>query len=297
MKKIKLLVYFVFFNFLATQAQQQQVRGSIFDISGTPVPSVSVREKNTENGTMTDEQGKYQITVRSAKSILEFSIVGYKSQEVAVGNHASVDIVLEPANSTLEDVVVIGYGTQKKVNLSGAVDQVKARDLQNRPIANVSQGLQGMVPNLNIRFGSGAPGAAPDINIRGITSINGGGPLILVDGVQTSATELNLLAAQDIEAISVIKDASAAAIYGARAAFGVILITTKSGGTAGVKVSYSNNFSMNHPTVMPKMVTDPYIFSRLHQLSTDNTPWNNVNYSDQQYEYAKQRSDDPSVPE
>ncbi|HRQ18343.1 MAG TPA: TonB-dependent receptor [Agriterribacter sp.] len=295
MKKTKLLLYFTFFNILVTHAQHV-VRGSVFDISGDPVSSVSVREKNTNNGILTDEEGKYQITVKSAQSILEFSMVGYKSQEIVAGSQASVDIVLELENSTLEDVVVIGYGTQKKVNLSGAVDQVKAKDLQNRPIANVSQGLQGMIPNLNIRFGSGAPGAAPDINIRGITSINGGGPLILVDGVQTSPTELNLLAAQDIESISVIKDASAAAIYGARAAFGVILITTKSGGTAGVKVSYSNNFSMNRPTVMPKMVTDPYIFSRLHQLSTDNTPWNNVNYSDQHYAYAKQRSEDPSVP-
>ncbi|HRN55928.1 MAG TPA: SusC/RagA family TonB-linked outer membrane protein, partial [Agriterribacter sp.] len=297
MKKIQLLLYFVLLHCLVVQAQQQVVvRGTIFDINGAPVQSVSVREKNTNNGTTTDEEGRYQITVRSAQSILEFSIVGYKTQETAVGNQTAVNIVLELENAILEDVVVVGYGTQKKVNLSGAVDQVKAKDLQNRPIANVSQGLQGMVPNLNIRFGSGAPGAAPDINIRGITSINGGGPLILVDGVQTSARELNLLAAQDIESISVIKDASAAAIYGARAAFGVILITTKSGGTAGVKVSYSNNFSMNRPTVMPKMVTDPYVFSRLLQLSTDNTPWNNVSYSDQFYAYAKERSENPSVP-
>ncbi|MBX3238912.1 MAG: TonB-dependent receptor [Chitinophagaceae bacterium] len=296
MKKTKLLLYLLFFNFLLLQAQERAVRGSVFDNTGNPLSSVSVREKNTSNGTLTDDEGKYQISVKSPQSILEFSIVGYKSQEITVGSQASVDIVLELENSTLEDIVVVGYGTQKKVNLSGAVDQVKARDLQNRPIANVSQGLQGMVPNLNIRFASGQPGAAPDINIRGITSINGGGPLILVDGVQTSAAELNLLAAQDIESMSVIKDASAAAIYGARAAFGVILITTKKGGDVGAKVNYSNNFSMNRPTVMPKMVTDPYIFSRLLQLSTDNTPWNNVSYSDQFYAYAKERSENPSVP-
>lgn len=296
MKKATLLLFLFFSGILLAQSQEKVIRGSVLDMNGLPVSSASVREKNTNNGTLTDDDGKFQITVRSSRSVLEFSMVGYATQEVAVGDQASIDVALEMGNSTLEDVVIVGYGTQKKVNLSGAVDQVKAKDLQNRPIANVSQGLQGMIPNLNIRFGSGAPGAAPDINIRGITSINGGGPLILVDGVQTSAAELNLLAAQDIENISVIKDASAAAIYGARAAFGVILITTKKGATAGTSVSYTNNFSMNRPTVLPKMVTDPYIFSRLHQLSTDNTPWNNVNYNDQHYAYAKERSDNPSIP-
>ncbi len=296
MTKTKLLFCLLVFSCLLANAQEKLIRGVVLDASGAPVAAASVREKNTNNGTLTDDDGKYQITVRSAQSVLQFSMVGYAPQEVTVGTQTAVDIVLEPENGTLDDIVVVGYGTQKKVNLSGAVDQVKAKDLQNRPIANVSQGLQGMVPNLNIRFPSGKPGEAPDINIRGITSINGGGPLILVDGVQTTAVELNLLSPQDIESMSVIKDASAAAIYGARAAFGVILITTKKGGEAGAKVSYSNNFSMNRPTVMPKMVTDPYIFSRLHQLSTDNTPWNNVNYSDQHYAYAKQRSDDPSVP-
>ncbi len=296
MRKAKLLLFFFLLSTMVSWSQNLVIKGRITDRYGSPAPGASISEKGTNNGSSTDSSGTYSITVRSSQSILEFSMVGYTTKSETVGSRSSIDVVLELAASTLEDVVVTGYGTQKKINLSGAVDQVKAKDLQNRPIANVAQGLQGMIPNLNIRFASGAPGATADINIRGITSINGGGPLILVDGVQTTATELNLIASQDIESMSIIKDASAAAIYGARAAFGVIIITTKKGSGGGAKVSYSNNFSWNKPTVMPKMVTDPYIFSRLLELSTDNTPWDNVNYSDQHYAYAKERSDNPSIP-
>jgi len=296
MLKTKLLIVLVLLSSMASRAQELVITGKITDVQGDPVAQVSVQEKNTSNGSFSDASGNYSINVESEQSVLEFSIVGFKIKSEVAGDRRTINIVLEQETSTLEDVVVTGYGSSRKVNLSGAVDQVKAKELQNRPIANVAQGLQGMVPNLNIRFASGGPGTTPDINIRGITSINGGGPLILVDGVQTTAAELNLLAAQDIESMSVIKDASAAAIYGARAAFGVILITTKRGAGSGTTVSYSNNFSLNKATVMPKMVTDPYVFSRLLELSTNNTPWDNVNYSDQFYEYARQRSDDPSVP-
>ncbi|RYY33673.1 MAG: SusC/RagA family TonB-linked outer membrane protein, partial [Sphingobacteriaceae bacterium] len=221
---------------------------------------------------------------------------GFIKQEVAVGNRQAVDVILKNDAAELNEVVVVGYGTQKKVNLSGAVDQVNARTLANRPISNAAQGLQGLIPNLNIDFGSGEPGAAASINIRGITSINGGDPLILIDGVPSDAAELNRLAPQDMETISVIKDASAAAIYGARAAFGVILIKTKSGSQEGVNVSYTHNTSLNKPTVLPDKITDPYIYSKLLELSTDNTPWDYVNYSDQYYQYAKERSDNPSIP-
>ncbi|RZK14158.1 MAG: TonB-dependent receptor, partial [Pedobacter sp.] len=229
-------------------------------------------------------------------AVLIFTYIGYIKQEVALGSRKSVDVILKKNDADLSEVVVVGYGTQKKVNLSGAVDQVNAKTLASRPIANVAQGLQGLVPNLNIDFGSGAPGATAKINIRGITSINGGDPLILIDNVPSDAAELNRLATQDIENISVIKDASASAIYGARAAFGVILIKTKTGTQDGVTVSYSNFVSLNKPTVIPDKVTDPYIYSRLLELSTNNTPWDNVNYSDQFYQYAKERSDNPDLP-
>lgn len=256
---------------------------------------VSISIGGNASSTITKEDGTFSINVKIG-DVLHLSAIGYANKEVTITNANFYEIVLEEASQSLSGVVVVGYGTQKKVNLSGAVDQVKAKELQNRPIANVAQGLQGLVPNLNIRFSSGAPGQTPYINIRGITSINGGDPLILIDGVQTTPAELTQLAPQDIESMSVIKDASAAAIYGARAAFGVILITTKAGTSAKATVSYSNNFSLNKPTVMPSMITDPYVFSRLLELSTDNTPWDNVNYNDQFYQYAKERSDDPSIP-
>lgn len=277
------------------QGEKPPVSGVVKSSDGETIPGVSINIGGTSTGTTSKEDGTFRINAKVG-DVLHFRAVGYTNKDVTITHANTYEIILEQTSQSLSGVVVVGFGTQKKVNLSGAVDQVKAEELQNRPISNVAQGLQGMVPNLNIRFTSGAPGQTPYINIRGITSINGGDPLILIDGVQTTPAELSLLAPQDIESMSVIKDASAAAIYGARAAFGVILITTKVGASAKATVSYSNNFSLNKPTVMPKMITDPYIFSRLLELSTDNTPWDNVNYSDQYYEYAKERSDDPSIP-
>lgn len=277
-------------------SQQTKVTGTVKDDHGETLIGVSVQEKGKTTGTQTDVNGVYSLSVSTPNATLVFTYIGYVKQEVSVANRKSIDVNLKADNSELNEVVVVGYGTQKKVNLSGAVDQISAKALASRPISNVAQGLQGLVPNLNIDFGSGAPGAAANINIRGITSINGGDPLILIDGVPSDAVELNRLNPQDIENLSVIKDASSAAVYGARAAFGVILITTKTGTQDGVSLNYSNNSSFNKPTVMPDKITDPYIYSRLLELSTNNTPWDNVNYSDQYYQFAKERSNNPSIP-
>ncbi len=149
------------------------------------------------------------------------------TQEVEINSQSTINVRLEEERTGLEEVVVVGYGTQKKVNLSGAVNSIDTKELENRPIVNLSQGLQGVAPNLNIDFVSGEPGQAARINIRGTTSINGGEPLILIDGVPAPSAELNRLAPEDVADISVLKDASSAAIYGARAAFGVLLITTQ----------------------------------------------------------------------
>src|SRR5690606_8809856 len=275
--------------------EQQRITGTVKDADGVPLQGVSVAVVGRPGGSATDENGRFVLAASSGEMV-RLTMVGYGARECQVTERDQYDSVLEQAAASLSGGVVVGYGRQKRVNLSGAVDQVDAEALEHRPISNVSQGLQGLIPNLNIRFNSGAPGEAAEVNIRGVTSINGGGPLIMIDGVQSSSAELNLIAPQDIASISVIKDASAAAIYGARAAFGVILITTKTGAKGGTNVNYSNNFTWNTPTVMPEMITDPYVFSRLLETSTDNTPWDNVNYSDQFYEYARQRSDDPGVP-
>lgn len=261
--------------------------------NGEVLPGVNILLKGTQRGTVTDGNGSYTISDVNPGSVLVFSFIGYKAQEKVVDKRNKVDVILEVDASNLQEVVVVGYGAQKKENLSGAVDVVDSKVLQARPIQNVAQGLQGAVPNLNIDFASGEPGKAPNINIRGFTSINGGNPLILVDNVPVDAAELNFIAPSDIKTISVLKDASSAAIYGARAAFGVILITTKSGIKDGMTIDYTNNFSWGKPTVMPNKITDPYIYMRLLETSTDNTPWDNVNYTDSQYAWAKDRSDNP----
>lgn len=270
----------------------QDYQGVVTDESMVPIQGASVKNMTTGASTQTDANGRFSLRVAKGESI-QISSMGYDTQVYVFDDQTS--FTLTSNSSNLDEVVVVGYGTQKKVNLSGAVDYVSGKVLESRPIANVAQGLQGMVPNLNIQFNNGGPGTAAKINVRGMTSINGGDPLIMVDNVPVSAEELNRISPQDIESLSVIKDASAAAIYGARAAFGVILVTTKSG-KGSLKINYANNFTWNKPTVIADKVTDPYVFSRLLELSTDNTPWDNVNFSDQYYQYAKLRSDDPSTP-
>ncbi len=297
MKNFYLFMFMGSLLFASTQLwAQQRVSGTVKDENGEALIGVSIVEKGTTNGTISDMNGSYQLSLNSAGPVLLYSFIGYLTKEVPVNNQSVINVNMEVDVAELQEVVVIGYGTQKKVNLSGAVDQVDAKTLEQRPISNLAQGLQGVVPNLNIDFLSGEPGAAAQINIRGITSINGGDPLILIDGVPSDAYELNRISPQDVESISVLKDASSAAIYGARAAFGVIIVTTKSGSSEGIRIDYSNNFSWDKPTVLPDKVTDPYIFSRLLETSTDNTPWDNVNYSDEFYRWAKERSDDPSLP-
>ncbi|WP_240452845.1 MULTISPECIES: SusC/RagA family TonB-linked outer membrane protein [Sphingobacterium] len=275
-----------------TNIDFQQYAGKVVDEEGNPIAFVTVKNTTTNQSVETGANGEFNIKV-SIGETLRFTSVGHENMSIVFDGKMN-QFILSKSTDNLEEVVVVGYGKQKKVNLSGAVDYISSEALESRPIANVSQGLQGLVPNLNIQFNSGAPGEAANFNIRGITSINGGAPLILIDNVPVSSAELNRVSPQDIESFSIIKDASAAAIYGARASFGVIIITTKSGKGA-LKVTYNNNFTWNTPTVIPDKIVDPYIFSRLLELSTDNTPWDNVNYSDQYYAFAKERSDNPSI--
>ncbi|UZR99309.1 SusC/RagA family TonB-linked outer membrane protein [Chondrinema litorale] len=272
---------------------QVAVSGTVNDTEDMPLPGVSVIIKGSSTGTVTDIDGNFRLEVKNEDAVLIFSYVGFLSKEIPVGEQITFNIKLDEDVEQLSEVVIVGYGAQKKVNLSGAVDQVDAKQLENRPISNIAQGLQGAVPNLNIDFMSGEPGKAANINIRGLTSINGGNPLILIDGVPSEPIELNRISPQDIESISVLKDASSAAIYGARAAFGIIMITTKTGKGERMQISYSNNFSWDKPTILPNKITDPYIYMRLLETSTDNTPWDNVNYSDESYQWARERSDDP----
>ena len=209
------------------EIQQNGVcNGVVTDTTGETVIGASVVVKGTTNGTITGLDGDFSLSGVTKGSILVVSFVGYQNTEVK-WNGQPLTIVLKEDTKVLDEVVVVGYGTQKKANLSGAVAAVDGKVLQDRPITNIGQGLQGVVPNLNITMNNGgAPGATSSFNIRGNTSLNGGSPLVLVDNVQMDA---NLVNPDDIESISVLKDAASASIYGSRAAYGVILITTKKG--------------------------------------------------------------------
>ena len=276
-------------------AQNKTISGNVTDVSGIPLIGVNVIEKQTTNGTVTDLDGNYSISVTDGATIL-FSYIGFQQQEIQLDGQSEINVVLHEDSELLGELVVIGYGTQRKVNLSGAVDQVGVKELEAKPINNISQGLQGMIPNLNIDFTSGEPGQAARINVRGMTSINGGTPLILIDGIASDANELNRILPEDIESISVLKDAASAAIYGARAAFGVILITTKTGRSDKIQVDYNNSFTWKRPSILPEKSSDPYIYLKTKNIAVLNTPWSGGHVaSDERLEWARQKSDNPSI--
>src|SRR5690606_1666064 len=286
----------------SVQGQSLRVSGLVTDSTdGTPLPGVGVLVKNGQLGTATDAEGRFQLDGVPPDAILVFSFVGYKTAEEPLRGRSILNKSLELDMQSLEEVVVVGYGTQRKINVTGAIDQLSGEELKSRPVANIMQGLQGMSPGLNITYGNGSPGSIPNLNVRGTTSINGGSPLIVIDGIPVAdAWDMIRLNPNDIASYTVLRDAASAAIYGARATYGVILITTKSGEEGRQSVTYNVTTSWGRPTELPDPVTDPYIFSRVLENSTLNTPWNGptyVDFNEQHYQWAKERSDDPSLPE
>ncbi|WP_206073073.1 TonB-dependent receptor [Pontibacter flavimaris] len=242
-----------------TQQAAITVTGKVTDKEGVALPGVTVVLKGTNRGTPTDGEGNFAVTVPDGNGTLVFSYIGYQAQEVAINNRVSIDVTLGEDAKALEEVVIVGYGTQKKANLTGAVDQINAEDIALRPANDITSSLQGLMPGLNIQVNSGDPTATPDINIRGFNSINGGGPLVLIDGIEGDITRVN---PQDVENVTVLKDAASAAIYGARGAFGVILITTKTGKAGDMVVNYSNNFGWTTPTTRTDFISDPYKYGK-----------------------------------
>ena len=243
-------------------AQKIAVRGTVTDASG-PVVGAAVLSGGT--GAVTDADGSFSISV-DPNAVLEVSCLGYVSQQVPVQGRRQILVVLEEDANLLEDAVVVGYGTQKKANLTGAVSVIKADDLKDRSSLDVAHMLQGTVPGLNITSASGRPGQAASLNIRGRNSINGGSPLVLVDGVEGDLQYLN---PADVESISVIKDAAAAAIYGAKGSAGVILVTTKSGGKekdGKATVTYSGRAGFTAPTASTDWETRGYYSVYLSNL-------------------------------
>ena len=202
------------------------VSGQVLDDTGRPLPGVNIIIKGTTNGTTTDVEGRYKLSVVDGDAVLVFSFIGYETREVEVGAQTDISITLNPDVSTLSEIVVVGYGTQKKASVTGAISSVSAKEISEQPVVNVGQALQGRIAGVTV-VNNGAPGSAPIVRVRGIGTINNANPLFVVDGFPTS--DLNSFNPKDIQSVDVLKDASAAAIYGSRAANGVVVITTKSG--------------------------------------------------------------------
>lgn len=238
------------------EQQGKTVRGKVFDEYNRPLPGVTIVIKGTSLGTISNQNGDYLLTNVSEEAVLVFSFVGMKSVEIGVENKEIINVTLEEESIELEEVVAVGYGVQKKVNLTGAVSQVSSDVIENRPAPNLTRLLQGTLPNLNIKMADGSPTRTAEYNIRGMTSIGAGGSaLILIDGIEGDP---NLLNPNDVENVSILKDASSAAIYGSRAAFGVVLITTKSAKRGKPNINFNICQSFNQRTVNPNLITNGY---------------------------------------
>lgn len=250
---------------LFAQSEQIEVKGKVTS-QGEPVIGAGVIIKGTTIGSATDVTGTFTLRALS-DAILTVSSIGYSDAEVAVNGRGYIEIELAPESLALDDVVVVGYGTQKKINLTGAVASVDTEVMEARPIANALEALQGSVPGLIIQQGTSTPGSSPSINVRGLNTLNDNSPLVIIDGIEGSIANLN---PSDIDQISVLKDASSTAIYGSRASNGVILVTTKKGQEGKMEVSYDFNYGFQMPTSLPKIV-DSWIYAELYNEAEVNS--------------------------
>jgi TonB-linked SusC/RagA family outer membrane protein len=258
-----------------TQQTKHLITGVVTDQEGQPVIGASIKEQGTTNGTITDMNGHFVLRAAD-NATLEISYLGFQTQTIALKGRRQLIVALAEDSKRLNEVVVVGYGTQKKVNLTGSISTVDTKVLMNRPITQASQALQG-VSGVYVNQAGGQPGAdGATIRIRGVGTMNNSDPLILVDGIEY---ELNAINPNDIENISVLKDAASAAIYGSRAANGVILITTKKGKSGENKISYNNYFGVQKATYLPDFVYDPIVFMQERDQAQINEGKATVDYS------------------
>ncbi|WP_255490572.1 SusC/RagA family TonB-linked outer membrane protein [Dysgonomonas sp. 511] len=275
----------------AEQTQNKTIRGVVIDTNGEPIIGATVQVKGSTNGVITDLEGNYTLNNVQEDALIRISCIGYQTKELKTSSKELTRIIMIEDSELLDEVVVVGYGVQKKVNLTGAVATVSQEALKDRPVSNIGRALQGVIPNLNVTLSSGQPGAGASFNIRGTTSPNGGSPLVLVDGVESSLERIN---SNDVESITVLKDASSAAIYGARGAFGVILVTTKGGSyNEKPKISYSGSFSVSSPTTSTDFETRGYYSAKIadmFSLSSTGNPY--TSYTDDEYQALWERRND-----
>lgn len=257
---------------------------------GQPLAGASVKLKGSEIGTSTGADGSFRLQVPGQSAVLVISYIGHTDREIAVSASGFHRVVLEVAASLGDEVVVVGYGSVKKESLTGAVAQIGSEGMESRPVANVARALQGLIPNLVVTNNGGSPNENPNLNVRGNTSLSGGGPLVLVDGIQM---DLNLLNPLDIESVSVLKDAASAAIYGARGAFGVILVTLKSGAKRRSKavITYNGAMEFSKPTSIPDMLSSLDYMESINLATKRNN--GTTPYSEQQIQWLKDYIADP----
>lgn len=270
------------------------VTGKVTDELNNPLPGVNVLVKGTTTGTTTNSDGLYTLTVPDENSTLVFSFIGYTTQEVALGSQSEINVTLQPDIKSLQEVVVVGYGTQKKVNLTGSVSSVSSSDLENRPITQASQALAGLASGVTVSQGSGRPGNdGSSITIRGIGTFSAAGtsPLVLVDGLASSMNEVD---PNNIKSISVLKDAASASIYGTRAANGVILIETKRGQSGKLQVSYNNYIGWQKVTELPEFL-ESWEYAQLRNEANVNAGQGRT-YSDDEIEKFRSGSDPDNYP-
>ena len=267
------------------------IEGQVLDDKGAPLQGVNIMIKGANSGVTSGADGSFSIQAPAENSILVFSFVGYVIREIPVrGATKNLSIKLQSTNTTLNDVVVIGYGTQKKTNLTGSVESINSARLADRPVTQLSSALQGVAPGVTVTTATGAPGSdAGTIRIRGIGTLNNANPLILIDGIEGNMNELD---PNMIESISVLKDAASSAIYGSRAANGVLLITTKRAKGEKLTITYNGYMGKQTPTNLPDKV-DALDHMRLLNIAYKNTGLTPV-YTDAQIEkYSQEMLNNP----
>ncbi|GAB3913469.1 TonB-dependent receptor [Larkinella knui] len=249
---------------LSTEASEPQaidktISGQVVDEKNQPMPAVNVVLKGTTTGSTTDGDGKYRINVPDNGGTLQFSFIGYLTQEVVIGNRSTINVTLAVDDKTLSEVVVVGYGTQKKADLTGAVSTISSKDISRLPVSGIDQALQGKAAGVRVTQSTGAPGEGVAVRIRGVGTINDNSPLFVIDGVPTKDA-FNVLNPTDIESMSVLKDASSSAIYGARAANGVIVVTTKRGKNGAPRIAFNSYTGVQqHGHLIPMANTADYV--------------------------------------
>lgn len=280
----------------APQSKEIDATGKVTDHEGNPLVGVTVVTETGNRGTTTGNDGRFFIRVPQGAYLI-FSYLGYENQTLKAV--LGMSVTLKEDSKSMEAVVVVGYGTQKKANLLGAVSQVTSEELKDRPVSSLGKALQGVIPNLNITYGSGLPGAETNLNIRGVASINGSGaPLVLIDGIEGNIDRVN---PNDVESVSVLKDAASAAIYGARAGFGVILITTKNNADGKMRINYSGRFSVSDPTTCTDFITTGYdaaVLADEFNKSYNGSPYTRYDGDDfrQLYQRRNDRTENPDRP-